>query len=93
LLDEPTSAQDLGQQHRMLALVKDLAKAHDYGVIVILHDLNLALRYSDDCLLLGGGGIAGSGPTEAVLTARTISRFWGYEARVLRTADGHALVA
>jgi len=81
LLDEPTAALDLLHQHRMLELARDWALEQGVGVVAVLHDLNLALRYSDRCVLLQGGQLVASGVTAEVLTPACIHRVWGVRAR------------
>ena len=93
LLDEPTSAQDLGHQHSLLQLASDYASERGWGVVAILHDLNLALRYADRCLLLDRGMVAAEGTPESVLSPEQVHRFWGYEPQRLIGADhGFALI-
>lgn len=93
LLDEPTSAQDLGQQHRLMELIRELASTKLYCVAAILHDLNLALRYADHCVLLEHGQVVAYGLPEQVLNRDTIQRYWGYAARILTTECGTAVIA
>ncbi|MDO9406023.1 MAG: heme ABC transporter ATP-binding protein [Polaromonas sp.] len=76
LLDEPTAALDLRHQHRMLLLARRWADVHGVGVVAVLHDLNLALRYSDRCLVLQDGQLVASGLTGDVLTPQRISDVW-----------------
>ena len=76
LLDEPTAALDLQHQHRMLQLARRWADMHGVGVIAVLHDLNLALRYSDRCLVLQDGRLVASGETAEVLTPQCIADVW-----------------
>ncbi|MCW8174889.1 heme ABC transporter ATP-binding protein [Verminephrobacter aporrectodeae] len=87
LLDEPTAALDLAHQHQSLGLVRRWALEQGVGVLVVLHDLNLALRYAHDTVLLGGGQCA-VGPTEQVLDAAAIARVWGVECSGVRARDG-----
>ncbi len=77
LLDEPTAALDLRHQHSMVALVRSLARSHGFGVIVIVHDLNLAMQYADNVVLLDQGRLAASGPTPETLTVARISDVFG----------------
>ncbi|MDP3796242.1 MAG: heme ABC transporter ATP-binding protein [Polaromonas sp.] len=77
LLDEPTAALDLQHQHRMLQLARDWARQQGVGVVAVLHDLNLALRYSDRCVVLQGGQLVASGVTAKVLTPACIHQVWG----------------
>ncbi|SFC74540.1 ABC transporter [Polaromonas sp. OV174] len=76
LLDEPTAALDLQHQHRVLQLARRWADTHGIGVVAVLHDLNLALRYSDRCLVLQRGEVVASGPTGQTLTAECIAQVW-----------------
>ena len=93
LLDEPTSAQDLGQQHRLLELAVQLAREQGYCIAAILHDLNHALRYADRCLLLDGGRSVGEGPPCQLVTTDRIERYWGYRAQIISDGQGRLLVA
>ena len=77
LLDEPTNHLDIRYQHEVLGLVAGLAHELRRTVVVVLHDLNLAARYCDDLVLLGNGGIAASGPVEAVLAPEVLEPVYG----------------
>jgi len=76
LLDEPTNHLDPQHQLDTLKLFRNKA---DQGASVIasLHDVNLAVRYADRCLLLYGNGRWDLGDTEAVLDADRLSRLYG----------------
>jgi iron complex transport system ATP-binding protein len=78
LLDEPTSAQDLGHQHALLGLVRALARDEGFSVVAVLHDLNHALRYADRCVVLDGGQCVGMGAPAEVLEPELVSQYWGY---------------
>lgn len=80
LLDEPTAALDLQHQHRMLQLARTWAQTQGIGVVAVLHDLNLALRYSDQAVLLAGGQLLVQGKTPDVLTPERIGQVWGVAA-------------
>jgi iron complex transport system ATP-binding protein len=88
LLDEPTAALDLQHQHRVLQLVRAWATAQGVGVVAVLHDLNLALRYSDRCVVLQGGRVVGSGATADVLTPSCIEKVWSVVAHPVATQVG-----
>lgn len=78
LLDEPVSAQDLGQQHNILGLAAHLARQRGITVMAVLHDVNQALRYSMRCLVLGDGYVVADGLPGDVLTPEKIEQVWGY---------------
>ncbi|SOD80597.1 heme ABC transporter ATP-binding protein [Spirosoma fluviale] len=70
-LDEPISALDIQYQHQILGLVRDLA-AKNRVVFVIVHDINLALHYADNVILMDQGRIFAMGIPEQVLTVEAI---------------------
>lgn len=82
LLDEPTSALDLHHQHAVLSHARRLTLSGGPAVIAVLHDLNLALRYADDVLLLSEGRVAAAGPTHEALQPPVISRVYGVHAEM-----------
>lgn len=69
LLDEPEAGLDIAHQHFILRRAKECAE-QGFGVIAVLHDLNLAARYADDIAVLANGELHRHGaPTEALDTA------------------------
>jgi iron complex transport system ATP-binding protein len=93
LLDEPTSAQDLGQQHAILGLARGLANERGYGVVAVLHDINLSLRYAHRISLMQSGRLVECGDPRQVLTADTVSRYWGFPVEAYHNDDGARLLA
>ena len=87
VLDEPTSHLDIRAQLQVLDLLGDLAKAGG-TVLLVLHDLNLALRYCDWLVVLDGGQVAGEGVPADILTADLLARVYGVRARVLEGGAG-----
>ncbi|OED49818.1 heme ABC transporter ATP-binding protein [Endozoicomonas sp. (ex Bugula neritina AB1)] len=71
LLDEPTSALDPAHQQLTLKMARQEAD-NGMGVLVILHDLNLAARYSDRIVILKNGAVAAEGAPENVLTPEIV---------------------
>ena len=74
LLDEPVAGLDMGRELHMLNVIKERAK--QMGVLIILHDLNLAARFADSVLLLEEGQILKAGPPQAVFTEHIISNVY-----------------
>ena len=81
LLDEPLAHLDLNHQIAVLDLLSRRAREDGVGIVMVLHDINLALRHADRALLLFGEGRTLEGPAEAVLTVETLSRLYGYPLR------------
>lgn len=87
LLDEPTSAQDLGQQHAMLSLIHNLCAQRGFTCLAVLHDLNHALAYCDDCIVIDQGKIRCQGPSKEVLSTELIGSCWGYTPEYVTLPD------
>ncbi|AFJ02895.1 ABC-type hemin transport system, ATPase component [Methylophaga frappieri] len=92
LLDEPTSAQDLGQQHDLLAMLRELTQQQQATILMIMHDLNLAGRYADQIWLLNQGKMVASGRPDAILHPDRVKSVWGYYPEVLQSRDGRQVL-
>lgn len=82
LLDEPTAALDLAQRHAVLRLLRELAH-EGLGVLVVLHELELAARWADHVLVLHAGRTAAEGPPDEALDDATLARVFGLRAHRL----------
>lgn len=92
LLDEPTSMLDPLHQLSVLDAVRRFAD-QGAGVLIILHDLNLAARYCDQLLLLGNGGVQASGTPAQVLQPEPLHRVFGVDVLVQPHPErGHPLI-
>ena len=87
LLDEPTAALDLRHQHNLLSLLKTLCKEQGHGVLAVLHDLNLAIRYADQVLLLADGALVAEGTPAKTITAANIEHAYGVAAEILMSGQ------
>lgn len=73
VLDEPTSSFDLAHQQLTLEIVVDLAR-QGVGVLMVIHDLNLAARCADQMMLMQHGQLVFAGTPDTVLNAANIYR-------------------
>ncbi|WP_031038815.1 ABC transporter ATP-binding protein [Streptomyces sp. NRRL F-5650] len=82
LLDEPTTYLDLAHAVDVLDLVDDL---HESGrtVVMVLHDLNLATRYSDNLVVMRDGAVLAQGHPRDVITADLLHEAFGLRAKVI----------
>ncbi|GAA4237909.1 hypothetical protein GCM10022254_51670 [Actinomadura meridiana] len=80
LLDEPTTALDIGHQQQVMELVDQLRISDELTVVTTIHDLSLAAQYADDLVLLSHGRVAAAGPPDEVLTRATVEEH--FDARV-----------
>lgn len=77
LLDEPSSHLDLGAQVAALDTLTAWARTAGKAIVMVLHDLHLALRYADHAIALGGGR-AIAGTAREVLTTDVLSPLFGH---------------
>ena len=91
LLDEPTSNLDPKNQYEMLALVKKMALESNTSVLMVLHDINLALRYCDRFLFLKFGQVYKYGD-ESIVTQETISDVYAINSTVTEVNDRKVIV-
>lgn len=91
LLDEPTSNLDLHNQHEVMKVVSQIAQDDGITVIVIIHDLNLALRYCDRFLLMRDGLVYRYGDA-SVITSEVLSNVYHVDAQVLELSGRKIVV-
>ena len=92
LLDEPTTALDLGHQQDVLELVEALRREQGLTVVATLHDLTLAARYGDQVAIMARGVIAQRGTPAQVLTAANIADHFDAHVRVIDDPGGPVIV-
>ena len=88
LLDEPTSHMDLHHQILILDLLRQRVRDAAKSMLLVLHELNLALRYCDHFLLLYGAGETLQGTANAVLTQPNLERLYGHPLQALQGPGG-----
>ncbi len=88
LLDEPTSSLDIKHQLEILCILRGLAQSGERSIIVSMHDLNLASRFSDQMLMLKKGCVYAVGTPEAVLTEANIETVYGVKVQVSTSVIG-----
>lgn len=89
LLDEPTTFLDLGHQLEVLELVRELNALQHMTILMVLHELNQAARYSDYMFAMHEGKIWSQGVPAEVLTVELLDQVFGVRAEVrIDTASG-----
>lgn len=88
IFDEPTSSLDLGHQIETMKIMRKIVHEEDRGMIIALHDLNLALRYSDKVLILKDKKIYGYGIPKETITAEAIRDVYGVDAEIIESKNG-----
>ena len=92
LLDEPTTALDIGHQQEVLDLVDELRRDRGLTVLSTMHDLTLAAQYAESLVLLDQGKVVTSGMADEVLTEENLSRYYRARVRVVRDAGTIVIV-
>ncbi len=83
LLDEPTSALDIAHQIEVLSLVHRLSADRGLGVIVVLHDVNMAARFCDEIIALHSGRMIVRGAPQEIMTSQQLARIYGVDMSVI----------
>lgn len=83
LLDEPTASLDIAHQHQCLQQIRAFART-GVAVVVVLHDLNLAMAYADRITVLDRGRVAASGTPIESLTGPLLAEVYGIGVDILR---------
>lgn len=93
LLDEPTASLDLGYQLEVLAVLRRLHRERRPGIIVSIHDLNLAAALCSRLVLLRDGRVLADGATRDVLTPEHVRELYGVDVEVIpHEGAGHPVV-
>ena len=87
LLDEPTANLDLNHQYELMRLLAELADA-GFGIAIVIHDLNLALNYATNAILMENGRIVANGSTNDVVNPANISSTFDVATTVIEVDAG-----
>ena len=90
LLDEPTSSLDIRNQYQVLQITRDLCREQDLTAMIVIHDLNLALRFCDRFLLLREGEVYRYGGAE-IFDADALRDVYGVKGSIVQV-QGQSLV-
>lgn len=83
-LDEPTTYLDMNHQLEILELLKKLNQEAHKTIIMVLHDLNLSARFSDNLIAMKNGAICYHGQVEEIMTTDILRDIFSIEARIVR---------
>jgi len=92
LLDEPTTALDIGHQQDVLELIDELRRDRGLTVVSTMHDLNIAGEYADRMVMLAAGRVAAAGTPAEVLTEELLAEHYHARVRVLPGDRGPLVV-
>ena len=76
-LDEPTTYLDIRYQLQILKLIRRLNKEFGMTIVMVFHDINQALYYSDEIAAMRDGHIAAKGKPDEIITSELINKVYG----------------
>ena len=82
-LDEPTTSLDLGHQQQLMKIIRNFAKA-GVAIVMIVHDINIALKYSDTLLGLVDSKLVASGSPEKIVTKQLMKTLYNLDVEITR---------
>ncbi|SMB81257.1 iron complex transport system ATP-binding protein [Pasteurella testudinis DSM 23072] len=83
LLDEPLAALDIAHQVEVMQLIQQLSRQLNIGVVVVIHDVNLAARFCDHLIALHSGKLLMQGSPQQLMTQANLAAVYGIELNVL----------
>lgn len=91
-LDEPTTFLDMYYQIEVLELIKSLNESHGLTIVMVLHDINQAIRYSDEIVVMKDGRVQLQGVPREIIDEETIESVYGVRAVVREDAQAGLIV-
>ncbi|MEZ2583575.1 ABC transporter ATP-binding protein [Kluyvera intermedia] len=88
LLDEPLSALDLNYQFHVMDIVARETRLRNIVTVVVIHDINIALRHAQYAVMLKTGALIASGIPDEVVTPPNLATVYGVRGRVERCSQG-----
>lgn len=81
-LDEPTTYLDISHQLEILELIQTLNREEGCTIVMVLHDINQAIRFSDHLIAMREGEIIKEGKPEEVLTKDILAKVFNIDAEI-----------
>lgn len=90
-LDEPTTYLDIRYQLQILHLIRQLNREYGMTIVMVLHDINQSLHYSDEIVAMSDGQVCAHGLPEEIVTPQLIRRVYDVDLAI-RPVDGNPFV-
>ena len=88
LLDEPTTYLDIAHQLEVMKIITEVNARQSMTVIMVLHDINHALQYADELVILKNHRLYGQGRPQELMTVKTLAEVFGVKADIFRNRQG-----
>ena len=93
LLDEPTTYLDIGHQLEVMHIVDEINRDYKMTVVMVLHDVNHALQYSDEIVVVKNHGIFAHGTPQEILTVDMLAQVFGVKADIFVNSQGVSVLS
>ena len=93
LLDEPTTYLDIGHQLEVMNIIEELNHSENMTIIMVLHDINHALQYADEIVVIKDHGIYRQGTPGEILTVDLLAEVFGVKADVFVNSNGISVLS
>ena len=84
LLDEPTTFLDVAHQLELLSLIRVLNEEHGITIVMVLHDINQAMQYSDEVVIIDQGEIIQKGMASEVVTIEMMAEIFNINGKIIK---------
>ena len=89
LLDEPLAPLDIAHQVEVMQLLKKLSQELNLGVVIVIHDINLASSFCDHLIALHSGKLLMQGDAYHIMTPDSLKAIYGIQLNVINHPDNH----
>lgn len=88
LLDEPTTYLDIAHQLEVMNIITEINQRFSMTIIMVLHDINHALQYADELVILKDHHLYGQGRPKELMTVKTLAEVFGVRADIFKNRQG-----
>ena len=93
LLDEPTTYLDIAHQLEVMDIVARLNRDYHMTIIMVLHDINHALQYADEIMIVKDGALKAQGLPQEVMTVANLAATFGVRADIFTNSQGKTVLS
>jgi len=93
LLDEPTTYLDIAHQLEVMEIVERLNRDYHMTIIMVLHDINHALQYADEIIIIKDGTLKAQGLPAEVMTVDSLAATFGVKADIFVNSQGKKVLS
>ena len=93
LFDEPTTYLDIAHQIEVMQIIRLINEKYKMSVIMVVHDINHALQYADEVIVLKDGKIFSQGQPQQILNVELLEKVFGVKADIFTNSLGASVIS